>query len=110
MEQHIRAIAEFDASHTDTTRVRCQRGHGHHWTVTVEKRISGEADLEVDLHALIAEWQDRDLNEMLHVKDVSVVQVAAWTMERLLLVHPTIVRVEVGDGRLLGICTQELRR
>ncbi len=47
---------------------------------------------------------------MLHVKDVGVVQVAAWTMERLLLTHPTIVRVEVGDGRLLGICMQELRR
>lgn len=110
MEQFIRAEAEFDASHTDSTRVRCARSHGHHWKVSVEKRVSGESDLEVDLHAVISEWQDRDLNEMLHSKDVSVVQVAAWTMERLLLAHPTIVRVSVGDGRLVGIATQELRR
>jgi 6-pyruvoyl-tetrahydropterin synthase len=110
VEQFIRAIAEFDASHTDGTRVRCQRNHGHHWTITAEKRVAGEADLEVDLHAIIAEWQDRDLNEMLHAKDVDVVQVAAWTAERLLLAHPTLVRVTAGDGRLLGITTRELRR
>ena len=111
MDQLIRAVAEFDASHTDRSRVRCQRDHGHHWTVTVEKKVAGDADLEVDLHALISEWQDRSLDEMLHVTgESSVEKLASWTAERLLLRHPTIVRVEFSDGRLTGIATQELKR
>jgi len=111
VDQLIRAVAEFDASHTDGSRVRCHRDHGHHWTVTVEKKVSGDGDLEVDLHALISEWQDRSLDEMLHVKaQSSVERLAAWTMERLLLRHPTIVRVEFSDGRLTGIAMQELKR
>lgn len=111
MEQHVRAIAEFDASHTDDTRARCIRQHGHHWTVSVEKKVAGQENLEVDLHALISEWQDRDLDQMLHTPgQVSVERLASWTMERLLMRHPTIVRVEVGDGRIFGIATQELKR
>lgn len=110
MEQRVRAIIEFDASHIDTTRVRCERRHGHHWTISVEK-VGKEDGLETDLHALIAEWQDRDLNEMLPGAGwVSVENLAAWTMERLLLRHPTIICVECGDGRLTGIVWQDLRR
>lgn len=109
MEQLIRASEAFDASHTDGARLRCQRDHGHHWTVTAEKKVTGDpADLEVDLHALVLEWQDRNLDEMLHaVGQSSVERLASWTMERLLLRHPTLVRIEISDGRLTGIVTRE---
>lgn len=111
MDQLIRATSEIDVSHIDASRVRCSRQHGHRLTVTVEKRLTSDpADLEVALHSVLAEWQDRDVNEMLHVTSVSLVQLAAWVTERLLLIHPTIERVEVSDGRLTGIVRQEAPR
>ena len=109
MEQLSRAFAEFDAHHVDGSRIRCHRSHGHHFTVTAEKIVAGE-DLEADLQSIVVEWQDRSVNEMLHVTTVSLEGMAAWVNERLLLRHPTLVRVEVSDGRAVGIVRQEPRR
>jgi hypothetical protein len=105
VDQYIRASAEFDASHTDGARLRCARRHGHHWRVEVEKRVTTDpADLEHDLWALVSEWQDRDLDEMLHVTaQLSVTRLASWVAERLLLRHPTLVSALVSDGHVAGI-------
>lgn len=107
MEQFVRVRQEFDASHqltlTDPDRSRCGRIHGHRWSVEVEKR-GREEGLEADVFELSSlELGDRHLNEMFPLLNTTPEQLALVFMEKLLLAHPTIVSVEVSDGRLTGI-------
>ena len=106
MEQLVRVRNEFDAQHqlteAESDRPRCERNHGHHWVVEVEK-IGKEAGLEDDLAGLLIEVADRSFNEMFPKLNTSPEQLSALFIERLLLKHPTIVMVSVSDGRLTGI-------
>jgi hypothetical protein len=107
VEQFVRVTQEFDASHqlisTEPDRPRCGRVHGHRWTIEVEKR-GREDGLEGDVFELAAlELGDRHLNEMFPLLNTSPEQLALLFMEKLLLKHPSIVTVEVSDGRLTGI-------
>lgn len=103
MEQFVRVTNGFDAHHqlVIVDRPRCQRNHGHHWTVEVEKQ-GADQGLEDDVAALLMEFADRSLNEMVPVP-TSPEQLSVLFMERLLLQHPKIVMVSVSDGRLTGI-------
>lgn len=107
VEQFVRVRQEFDASHqltlTDPDRPRCGRVHGHRWSVEVEKR-GREEGLEADVFELSSlELGDRHLNEMFPLLNTTPEQLALVFMEKLLLAHPTIISVEVSDGRLTGI-------
>lgn len=107
MEQFIRVRQEFDASHqliaTDPDRARCGRVHGHRWSVEVEKRGRDDG-LEGDVFELaVLELADRHLNEMFPLINTTPEQLALLFMEKLLLFHPTIVAVEVSDGKVTGI-------
>lgn len=110
MEHSIRVTTTFDAGHVDNSRIRCQRHHGHRFEAAVEKRIGGDFDLEADLAAVTLEWHLRDMCEMLHAKSVSIETIATNLAERLLLRHPSITRVEVGDGVSTAVVSQEYRR
>jgi hypothetical protein len=106
VEQYVRVSQEFDASHQitgDPGRSRCSRVHGHRWTIVVEKRGRDDG-LEEDVFEMaVLELTDRHLNEMYPLISTTPEQLALLFMEKLLLAHPTIISVEVGDGRLTGI-------
>ena len=105
MEHSVRVRNEFDAHHQiaeEFDRPRCVRNHGHHWIVEVEK-LGREAGLEDDVAGVLMEAADRSLNEMFPTLIPTPEQLAVLFMERLLLKHPSIVMVSVGDGRLTGI-------
>lgn len=106
MEHYVRVHHEFEASHQLTgeepDRPRCSRLHGHRWTVQVEKR-GREDGLEADVYEIVLEIADKHINEMYPKFNPSPEQLAQLFMERLLLAHPTIVAVEIGDGRVTGI-------
>lgn len=113
MEQFVRVRQEFEAAHQlvsiDPDRPRCGRVHGHRWSIEVEKR-GAESGLEGDLYELAAlELADHNLNEMFPRLNTSPEQLAMVLMERLLLAHPTIVSVEVSDGRVTGIARNTIR-
>lgn len=110
MEQLVRVRQEFEASHKvpAVIRERCQRLHGHRWLIEVEKQ-GDEAGLELGLYELAAELHDRDLNEMFPGSSTAPEQLAVLFMERLLLAHPTITQVAVGDGRVTGVARNTRR-
>jgi hypothetical protein len=69
----------------------------------VEKRGRDDG-LEEDVFEMaVLELTDRHLNEMYPLISTTPEQLALLFMEKLLLAHPTIISVEVGDGRLTGI-------
>lgn len=67
------------------------------------EKLGREDGLEMDLWELCSELADRDLNEMFPGLQTSPEQLSLVVMERLLLMHPKITRVEVGDGRVTGV-------
>jgi 6-pyruvoyl-tetrahydropterin synthase len=104
VERNVRLTVGFDAGHKVEGRKRCQRQHGHHWTLTAETRSRrGDPDdidtLITDVDAIVAEWRDRDLNEMIHnFNETTPENLAPWVMERLLANHYSLTLVEVSDG------------
>ncbi len=107
MEASVSVRVEFDAAHQMTSaetadRVRCVRVHGHRWSATAES-LGREEELEAHLSALVSEWRDALVNEMLPGVDPSPENLARVIMERLLLRHPRLVLVSVSDGTLTGI-------
>lgn len=113
----MRLTVGFDASHKVEGRERCRRQHGHHWTVTAATR-SRQGDPEdidlliADVDAIIDEWRDRDLNEMIHnFSETTPENLAPWVMERLLVRHPGLSLVEVSDGTITaGVHREPLSR
>jgi 6-pyruvoyl-tetrahydropterin synthase len=106
VEQLVRVRNEFDAHHhvyaAAPDRPRCARNHGHHWTVDVTK-LGRAGELEEDVALVLDEMADRSINEMFPTLDPTPEQLATLICERLILRHPTIIEVAVGDGRLTGI-------
>jgi len=113
VEHFVRVSGWFDASHQVPTRERCQRQHGHRWTVQVE-RLSGRdldptevEELATALRVVLDEWHDRDLNEMIHeFNETTPERLAPWIMERLLGATQLVTEVEISDG----IATARARR
>lgn len=110
MEHFVRVTGWFDASHQVEARDRCQRHHGHRWTVTVEGLSTRnmkpeEADeLNKGLNSLLNEWHDRDLNEMIPGFDEPTPErLAPWIMERLLGVNGQLTEVSVSDGVITAV-------
>jgi 6-pyruvoyl-tetrahydropterin synthase len=112
LDIEVRYSVDFDAGHKAETRERCRRQHGHHWQITVAARSrKGEAEdadmLRESIHQIIAEWADRDLNEMIaNFAETTPERLAPWVMERLMLGHPLLTLVEVSDG----VITASVRR
>jgi 6-pyruvoyl-tetrahydropterin synthase len=107
VEQLVRVRNEFDAHHkimpdTIPDRPRCDRDHGHHWTVDVTK-LGKENGLEDDVAGVLFEMADRSINEMFPNLNPTPEQLASLICERLMLKHPSITEVAVSDGRLTGI-------
>jgi len=113
VERVVRYTVGFDASHQVALRERCRRQHGHHWTVTAATRSrDGNPDdiglLIEDLDAIIAEWRDRDLNEMIqNFAETTPENLAPWVMERLLANHFSLMLVEVSDGTVTAAVHRE---
>jgi len=112
MNQKIAVRVTFDAHHQTSAPIRCERNHGHNWTMTATAlgRIDGPKSnetLENDLFIVISQWRDKSLNEIAQTGDPW--HVAAWVMEQLSLGHPNVVRVELDDGRMNAIVERELR-
>lgn len=114
MEHIVQISGWFDAGHQTETRERCRRSHGHRWTVIVARRsgralASEEADeLVTGLNDLLAEWHDRNLNEMIpNFDEPTPERLAPWIMERLLGVTQQLTSVEVSDGIISAKVTRE---
>ena len=101
----VRVSLGFDAGHkVPGSRARCERQHGHHWTVSATTR-SRDGDHEdgdhlfADLVPIVAEWRDRDLNEMItNFSETTPERLAPWIMERLLARQLMLTAVSVSDG------------
>ena len=113
MYRELRASVGFDASHKAESRERCRRQHGHHWTVTAQTRSrKGDVD-DIDslishLDEIVAEWRDRDLNEMLIAfAETTPENLVVWVMERLLSNHSQMTLVEVSDGVITAAVHRE---
>ena len=106
--RYIVATSEFDASHQDPD--ESPHRHGHHYIVEVWERTEIRSDLLGDLRSVLDELHLRDLDEMLNGGSSSGPGIASWIMERLLINHPKIERVEVswGWGQRYGV-TREVR-
>lgn len=113
MDHSVRVRASFDASHHVEHRVRCQRQHGHHWTIEAERASgrdlpSDEADdLAAQLELIVAEWRNRDLNEMIHnFNETTPERLAPWIMERLLATTQQLTMVSLTDGIITATVTR----
>jgi 6-pyruvoyl-tetrahydropterin synthase len=81
----------FDSSHEDES---CSKYvHGHQFLVEAE---SQRDDIEQNLKTIIEELHLRQLGRMLNGGSQTVDGLAAWFMERLLVVDPTVENVRVG--------------
>lgn len=90
------ATTEFDASHVDLD--ESPHRHGHHYIVEVWENTEIRSSILEDLEAVRDELHLRDLDEMLNGGASTGPGLASWFMERLLINHPKITRVEVAWG------------
>ena len=110
MQIFTEATASFDASHMVKNPLRCSKQHGHSFEVTARVQGDYQPEVQEELEVLLRELDGRDLNVMMIAGDPSVTGIAAWIMERLLHLHPRLVRVQVTDSKgLTGVAERELR-
>lgn len=113
MKATVTVRGDFNASHIVEGHKSCERLHGHLWEV--EASVSGEvspktgmvvdcSELDKALTAILAEFDNRHLNDMLPGVHPTPEGVASYIRERLIMVFPSVTRMSVDIGR----CRAEL--
>lgn len=94
--RQITVSATFASTHRDKD--EGPHLHGHTFTVAATE-LGNDAgvkyDLRPDLAAILSELHLHSLDEMLVGGSQSLDGIGAWVMERLLVRHPRLVRVDV---------------
>lgn len=110
----ITATAHFASTH----RLESEGPHLHGHTFSVQATELGteaggvKYDLLPDLQAVLSELHLHNLDEMLFGGSQSLDGIGTWIMERLILRHPRLVRVEVWTADQSGVrvgVTREIR-
>ena len=97
MELLLTVESAFDAAHS-SHRGEPSRAHGHHYRVSASTIEPGDWVLLDDLHLLTQEFDQRPVEDMLNGGRSDVCSMAANFLERLVMAHPGIVRVEVWES------------
>jgi hypothetical protein len=99
-----KTIQSFDSSHEDES---CSPWpHGHTYTVSAS---SERADIGSTLREIISELHLRNLGKMLNGGSQTIDGLAAWFMERILTIDPTVDSVTVTFMDRLATVTRERR-
>lgn len=108
MSRYIVASTSFDATHNDP--LESPHLHGHRFEVEVTEQTEISTDILKNLVDICSELHHHSLDEMLTGGSQSGQGIASWIMERLLINHPKIVRLELWwDPRLRYAVTRDLR-
>jgi 6-pyruvoyl-tetrahydropterin synthase len=89
--------------------------HGHTYAVTVTalKTLSNDWLIPKDLRQLVAELDRRQLEDMMPGASTDIDGIALWIMERLLMLHSSVVEVSVteagSDGDVTATATRPIR-
>ena len=109
MDLFLAFTVDFSAGHS-VHRGQPSRPHGHNWIVEATTTDPHDWALYDALVAVCLELKERPLEEMLAGGDPSAHGLGIWIMERLLLGHPKVIRIEVTESRgVKAIVTRELR-
>jgi 6-pyruvoyl-tetrahydropterin synthase len=93
MSRYAIARFSFDATHHDP--LESHHLHGHHFTVEVTEQTEVTTDIRRNLEAICNELHLHQLNDMLVGGSQTGQGIASWVMERLLINHPKITRLEL---------------
>ncbi len=93
MSRYVLARDSFDATHNDP--LESLHLHGHHFEVEVTEQTEVTTKLQSNLANICAELHLHSLGDMLIGGSQTGQGIASWVMERLLINHPKITRVEV---------------
>lgn len=108
MSRYIVVSQHFDASHRDPD--ESPHRHGHSYQIEVTEQTEIRSSLPAHLSDVCSELHLRDLDDMLQGGSSTNPGIASWILERLLINHPKITRVEVWtDPRHRYGITRELR-
>lgn len=108
MSRFVVASTSFDASHRNAD--EGPHLHGHHFSVEVTEQTEISSSILRHLEDVCAELHLHDLDEMLFGGSSSGPGIPSWILERLLINHPKITRIEVWwDPRLRYGVTRDIR-
>jgi hypothetical protein len=93
VSRYVLARDSFDATHDDP--LESIHLHGHHFDVEVHEQTEVTTKLQTHLHDVCAELDRHVLGDMLIGGSQTGQGIASWIMERLLINHPKITRVEL---------------
>lgn len=110
MDTALVATATFDSTHSDPG--EGPHLHGHTFTVSVTEKATLEGlcpTLAADLLTVTRSLHLHTLTDMLYGGNQTLDGIGSWIVERLLLQHPRITRVEVTIPGMSGVVTREIR-
>jgi 6-pyruvoyl-tetrahydropterin synthase len=93
VSRYISARFSFDATHNDP--LETQHLHGHRFEVEVSEQTEVTSKLREHLAEVCRELHLRSLDEMLTGGSQTGQGIASWILERLLINHPKITRIEL---------------
>ena len=93
MSRYVRARSSFDATHQDL--LESPHLHGHRFHVEVTEQTEVTTKVRESLEAVCAELHLHRLDEMLVGGAQTGQGIASWILERLLINHPKIIRIEL---------------
>lgn len=108
MSRYVVASAYFDATHHDP--LESAHPHGHHFIVEITEQTEVTTKILEHLVDIISELHHHSLDEMLTGGSQTGQGIASWILERLLINHPKITRIELWwDPRLKYGVTRDIR-
>ena len=93
MSRYIIARFSFDATHSDP--LETPHLHGHHFVVEVTEQTEVTTQIVWNLQAICSELHLHQLSDMLVGGSQTGQGIASWILERLLINHPKITRLEL---------------
>lgn len=93
MSRYVVASASFDATHNDP--LETAHLHGHHFEVEVTEQTEVNTRILEHLADICSELHHHSLDEMLTGGSQTGQGIASWILERLLINHPKITKIEV---------------
>ena len=93
MSRYIIARFSFDATHNDPLETKYL--HGHHFEVEVTEQTEVNTQIDQHLGLVRSELHLHSLDEMLIGGSQTGQGLASWILERLLINHPKITRIEL---------------
>jgi hypothetical protein len=108
VSRYVVASAYFDATHHDP--LESVHPHGHHFEVEVTEQTEVTTKILERLVDILSELHQHSLDDMLVGGSQTGQGIASWILERLLINHPKITRIELWwDRRLKYGITRDIR-